>query len=183
MSSTGGISTTNSPSISDQVVSASAQNQQVLSMSSDVDTSSGSVTINMMPDLDGTPQVAMVDVQVQDMQGEIDTAISGVMTASEADQIADQIVAQNIQEQQEQAETEQQETGQYSDESTLVAYLGYVVGFDAYRQVQIPQQETWYESRVIYASASIDDNTQAFYGLATSSLNKMGDMINMQPPL
>ena len=49
--------------------------------------------------------------------------------------------------------------------------------------LQIPQQETWYESRVIYASASIDDNTQAFYGLATSSLNKMGDMINMQPPL
>ena len=183
ISSTGGVSMTSSPSISDQVVSASAQNQQVLSMSSDVDTSSGSVTINIMPDLDGTPQVAMADVQVQDMQGEIDTAISGVMTASEADQIADQIVAQNIQEQQEQAETEQQETGQYSDESTLVAYLGYVVGFDAYRQVQIPQQETWYESRVIYASASIDDNTQAFYGLATSSLNKMGDMINMQPPL
>ena len=183
MSSTGGVSMTSSPSISDQVVSASAQNQQVLSMSSEVDTSSTSVTINLMPDMDGTPQVAMADVQVQDMQGEIDTAISGVMTASEADQIAEQIVAQNIQEQQEQAEVEQSESGQYGDESTLVAYLGYVVGFDAYRQVQIPQQETWYESRVIYASASIDDNTQAFYGLANSSLNKLGDMINMQPPL
>lgn len=183
MSSTGGVSMTSSPSISDQVVSASAQNQQVLSMSSDVDTSATSVTVTLMPDMDGAPQVAMADVQVQDMQGEIDTAISGVMTASEADQIAEQIVAQNIQEQQEQAEVEQSESGQYGDESTLVAYLGYVVGFDAYRQVQIPQQETWYESRVIYASASIDDNTQAFYGLANSSLNKLGDMISMQPPL
>ena len=33
----------------------------------------------------------MADVQVTDMQGEIDTAVGGVMTASEADQIADQI--------------------------------------------------------------------------------------------
>ena len=183
MSSTGGISTTNSPSISDQVVSASAQNQQVLSMSSDGGASSASITINIMPDIDGTPQVAMADVQVQDMQGEIDTAVSGVMTVSEADQIAEQIVAQNIQEQQEQSEVEQQETGQYGDESTLVAYLGYVVGFDAYREMQIPQQKTWYESRTIYTDTLIEDNTQAFYGLANSSINKLGKMITMQPNL
>jgi len=183
ISSTGGISTTSSPSISDQVVSASAQNQQVLAMSSDVNTSSTSVTINIIPDLDGTPQVAMADVQVQDMQGEIDTAISGVMTASEADQIADQIVSQNIQEQQDQAEVEQQETGQYSDESTLVAYLGYVVGFDAYRDLSIPQQETWYEPRAIYTDAMINDNTQAFSGLATVSLNRLTELQNLQPNL
>jgi len=184
MSSTGGISTTSSPSISDQVVSASAQNQQVLSMSSDVDTSStSSITINIMPDLDGTPQVAMADVQVQDMQGEINTAISGVMTVSEADQIADQIVAQNIQEQQEQAEAEQQETGQYSDESTLVAYLGYVVGFDAYRDLSIPQQDTWYEPRAIYTDVVLDDNTRAFNGLSSVSLNKLNELQSLQPNL
>ena len=183
ISSTGGISTTNSPSISDQVVSASAQNQQVLSMSSDVNSPSTNVTINIMPNIDGTPQVAMADVQVQDMQGEINTAISGVMTVSEADQIAEQIVAQNIQEQQEQAESEQQETGQYSDESTLVAYLGYVVGFDAYRETQIPQQETWYEPRAIYTDAILRDNSQAFYALSSTSINTLGDMIDMQPNL
>jgi hypothetical protein len=183
MSSTGGISTTSSPSISDQVVSASAQNQQVLSMSSDVDTSSTSVTINILPDIDGTPQIAMADVQVQDMQGEIDTAISGVMTASEADQVADQIIANNIKEQQEEAEQKQEETGQYADSTTLVAYLGYVAGFDAYREAQIPQQETWYEPRAIYAGVMLDDNTQAFYGLAGASLETLGDMIDMQPNL
>ena len=183
ISSTGGISTTNSPSISDQVVSASAQNQQVLSMSSDVNSPSTNVTINIMPNIDGTPQVAMADVQVQDMQGEINTAISGVMTVSEADQIAEQIVAQNIQEQQEQAESEQQETGQYSDESTLVAYLGYVVGFDAYRETQIPQQETWYEPRAIYTDAILRDNSQAFYALSSTSIHTLGDMIDMQPNL
>ena len=183
ISSTGGISTTNSPSISDQVVSASAQNQQVLSMSSDVDTSSTSVTINIMPDIDGTPQVAMADVQVQDMQGEIDTAVSGVMTASEADQIAEQIVSQNIQQQQEQAEVEQQETGQYSDESTLVAYLGYVVGFDAYKDKTIPTQDTWYEPRSIYESVNIQDNNTAFYELTGTSINKLSDLQRLQPNL
>ena len=54
-----------------------------------------------MPGLDDNSQVVMADVQVQDMQGEIDTAVGGVMTASEADQIADKIIAQNIKEQQE----------------------------------------------------------------------------------
>ena len=183
MSSSGGISTTNSPSISDQVVSASAQNQQVLDMGSDVGVSAANVTITYMPDLGGTPQVSMADVQVQDMQGEIDTAISGVMTISEADQIAEQIVAQNIQEQQEQAEVEQQETGQYSDESTLVAYLGYVVGFDSYINLDIPQQETWYEPRAIYTDVILDDNNQAFSSLANVNINRLAELQNLQPNL
>ena len=183
ISSMGGVSMTSSPSISDQVVSASAQNQQVLSMSSDVDTSSTSVTINILPDIDGTPQVAMADVQVQDMQGEIDTAISGVMTASEADQVAEQIIANNIKEQQQEAEQQQEETGQYADSTTLVAYLGYVVGFDAYRQAQIPQQDIWYEPRAIYAGVMLDDNTEAFYGLAGANFETLGNMIDMQPNL
>ena len=185
MSSTGGVSTTSSPSLSDQFASASAQTQQVLSMSSDTSASSGgtTVTINALPDVDGTPQVAMADVQVQDMQGEIDTAVSGVMTASEADQIAEQIVAQNIEAQQQQAETEQQETGEYGDQSTLVAYLGYVVGFDAYKEVQIPTQDTWYEPKAIYTNSVMSDNTQAFYQLAGTNLNRLGDMINLQPEL
>jgi len=183
-SNTGGISTTNSPSISDQVVSATAQNQQVLSMSSDNGSfSNGNVTVTFMPDANGAQNVAIVDVQVQDMQGEIDTAISGVMTASEADQIADTIIANNIKEQQEQAEQEQEETGQYADSTTLVAYLGYVAGFDAYKQAQIPQQQTWYEPRTIYTDTVLADNTQAFYGLAGASLETLGDMINMQPNL
>ena len=152
-------------------------------MGSDVGVSSANVTITYMPDLGGTPQVSMADVQVQDMQGEIDTAISGVMTISEADQIAEQIVAQNIQEQQEQAEVEQQEIGQYSDESTLVAYLGYVVGFDSYINLDIPQQETWYEPRAIYTDVILDDNNQAFSSLANVNINRLAELQNLQPNL
>ena len=136
-----------------------------------------------MPTLDDSPQVVMADVQVQDMQGEINTAVSGVMTASEADQVADKIIANNIKEQQEEAEQEQEDTGEYGDRSTLVAYIGYVAGFNSYRDAQIPQQETWYEPRAIYSGVTIDDNTQAFYGLAGASLNTLGSMISMQPNL
>jgi len=142
-----------------------------------------SVVVTPMPGLDDSPQVVMADVQVQDMQGEIDTAIGGVMTTSEADQIADKIIAQNIKEQQEEGTAQQEETGKYGDESTLIAYLGYVPGFDAYREVTIPKQETWYEPKTIYADAFISDNITAYYGLASSNIRTMQSIINQQPNL
>ena len=128
-------------------------------------------------------QVAAVDVQVQDMQGQIDTAIVDAGTASEADQIADQIIAQNIQSQQEDAETYQQETGQYGDQSTLVAYLGYNAGFTDYYGRSIPRKDDWYEPRVIYADAYIGDNINAFYSLAGDNLNTLQQLREMQPSL
>ena len=196
----GGISTSSSPSRSDQFASSSAQTQQVLSMSSvtvtDTVGSSGSsgssggsssssvsISITPMPTFDSTPQVVMADVQVTDMQGEINTAVGGVMTASEADQIADQIIADNIKEQQEAGQSTQEETGEYADQSTLVAFMGYVSGFDTYREARIPQQETWYEPKAIYADALIPDNIDAFYGLARTSINTMQSLINQQPNL
>jgi len=195
-SSGGGISTSSSPSRSDQFASSTAQTQQVLSMSSiavtdtggsssSIGGSSSSVSINITPmqTFDNSPQVVMAEVQVTNMDNQIDTAVSGVMTASEADQVADQIIANNIKEQQQDAQQEQEETGEYADSTTLVAYLGYVVGFDNYRDALIPKQNTWYEPRAIYASARINDNTRAFNGLANTSLNTLGTMIGMQPNL
>ena len=183
-SSTGGMSTSSSPSRSDQFASAAVQTQQVLSLSGDTGAVTNvSVVVTPMPGLDDNPQVVMADVQVQDMQGEIDTAVSGMMTASEADQIADKIIAQNIKEQQEEGVAEQESTGEYGDESTLIAYLGYVPGFDAYKEAQIPKQETWYESKEIYADAFISDNINAFYGLARTNLSTMNALISSQPNL
>ena len=191
-SSVSGVSTSSSPSMSDQITSANVQINTILSLSQDTtDTGGGSsqtvssvtTIITPMPSLNDNPQVAMAEVQVQDMQGQIDTAVSGVMTASEADQIADQIIANNIKEQQEQAETEQQETGQYADQSTLVAYLGYVPAFETYKSFEIPKQETWYEPREIYSNVVMSDNTNAFYGLASTSLNTLSEMIELQPSL
>ena len=105
------------------------------------------------------------------------------MTASEADQVADKIIAQNIKEQQEDQETEQQQTGKYADSTTLIAYMGYVPGFNAYSQVQLPQATEWYKPVTIYSSITMTDNVQAFYGMYADSLNGMNSLINMQPKL
>jgi len=188
-SSTSGISTSNSPSMSDQITSANAQNNIVLSLNTNTDDVSGNQTqsvstiITPLATLDSNPQVVMAEVQVQNMQGEINTAVSGVMTQSEADQIADQIIADNIKEQQEELQETTQETGEYTDQSTLVAYLGYVPAFEVYKGYEIPKQNEWYTSREIYSNAVITDNNEAFYGLSTASYNTLNEMIQTQPNL
>jgi hypothetical protein len=184
-SSTSGISTSNSPSMSDQITSANAQNNMVLSLNTNDGGQTQNVTTIITPlaTLDSSPQVVMAEVQVQNMQGEISTAVSGAMTQSEADQIADQIIANNIKEQQEELQETSQETGEYADQSTLVAYLGYVPAFEVYKGYEMPKQNTWYTPRDIYADAVINDNTQAFYGLSTESYNTLSEMIELQPNL
>ena len=195
----GNMSTSSSPSMSDQFASSSQQTQQVLSMSPSSATSSSSVgggmsstssssdsstsiSITPMPGMGGGASGAMVDVQVSNLSGEIDTAMSGAMTASEADSIADQIVAANIEAQQEEGESTQEETGKYGDESTLVAYLGYVPGFNAYTNAQLPKQTSWYEPRALDGGV-IGDNVLAFYELAGTNMRNMTAMVNSQPNL
>ena len=180
--STGGISTSSSPSASDQFASATQQTNQVLSMS---DTTSSSTSMNIsivpLPTFDNSASMVVADVQVQNVQGEIDTASSGVMTTSEADQIADKIIAANIEAQQEEIEEQQQETGKYGDESKLIALIGYVPAFNAYSQTSVPDAQDWYASQSIYSSATLNDNTGAFYGLVNSNLKGLSQMINDQP--
>jgi hypothetical protein len=168
--------------MSDQIASANAQNNQVLSMSSG---SNGSVTMTITPMNvgDGSTQVVMADVQVQDMQGQIDTAVGGVMTQSEADQIADKIIAQNIEEQQEEMQQEQQSTGEYSDESSLVALIGYVPQFNAYTTYEIPDQNVWYSSQDIYGNITMNDNIEAFYDYASTNINNLESMTKGQPQI
>ena len=143
--------------------------------------SSMSVSTAPMPTFTDTASMAIADVQVSNVQGEIDTASSGVMTSSEADQIADKIIAANIEEQQEEIEQEQQDTGQYGDESKLVALIGYVPDFNAYSQTSVPDSKDWYISANIYTSATLDDNTNAFYALVNDNLKGLSQMIDEQP--
>ena len=182
-SSNSGISTTSSPSLSDQFASATQQTNQVLSMSVQPETSgTSSITVTPMSTIDDTTSVAVVDVQVQNIQGEIDTASSGVMTTSEADKIANKIVAANIEAQQEEIQQEQQKTGEYGDESKLIALIGYLPAFDQYQTVSIPDQEKWYSERIIYTKI-LNDNTQAFYSLAGQNIATLNKMKDLQPTL
>ena len=170
-----GISTTSSPSISDQIMSANMQNNTVLQLSDSI--GDNSITITPLFTLDNA---VMSDVQINNIQDQILTATSNVMTSSEADKIADQILANNLKQEQEEMEEEQQESGEYADQTAFVAYLGYVPGFNRYKDVSIPDQNLWYESKIIYTDARIDDNTNAYYNLANTNINKMQTILQSQ---
>jgi ABC-type antimicrobial peptide transport system permease subunit len=144
----------------------------------------GSVTTNLipLPSIDGG-QMVMAEVQINNLQGDISSATSGVVSASEADEIANQIIENNIKNQQEQIAEQQEETGEYADQTTLVAYLGFVPGFDSYRTAELPKQNTWYEPKEIYSSVVMNDNINAFYDLASTNINNMTSMIQGQPNL
>ena len=123
------------------------------------------------------------NVAVGSVQSEITVAVAEVSTASEADSVADKIIANNIKQQQEQLEEKQQETGEYADSSTLIAFMGFVQGFSDYRQIEMPKASAWYEPEEIYTAASIPDNTQAFYNMYGDSLNGLNALKNLQPNL
>jgi hypothetical protein len=181
-SSNTGISTSSSPSMSDQFASSSAQTNQTLTMSV-TDTVSSSTSIsNIDTDIETTAEVVVADVQVQDVQNEIVTAVADVSTTSEADQIVDKIIAANIEAQQEEIEQKQEDTGEYGDESKLIALIGYVPDFNQYRTVSLPDQEKWYSERVIYTKI-LNDNTEAFYSLASQSIDTLSKLKKMQPNL
>ena len=61
--------------------------------------------------------------------------------------------------------------------------MGFVPGFSAYSQVEVPQPSVWYEPELIYTNVNIPDNNSAFSGLYGESLTGMNDLMNMQPNL
>jgi hypothetical protein len=180
--SSGGISTSSSPSSSDQYASASAQTNQVLSMSSTAGIETSSTTNTMSNDNVSVGGSTVVqNVAVVSVEAEINIASSDMNTTSEADQIADKIIAANIEAQQEEQKQQQEETGKYGDESKLIALIGYVPAFNNYEKIVMSDATDWYSSQSIYSSATLDDNTSAFYGLVNDNLKGLSQMMNDQP--
>tara|TARA_R100001509_G_scaffold75340_1_gene42127 strand:- start:845 stop:2767 length:1923 start_codon:yes stop_codon:yes gene_type:complete len=162
----------NSPTVSNQVAADQVQTNNVLQ----------SITIMPMPGVDNTPSVAMAEVQITTMENQIENVTSSVMTASEADQVADQIVAQNIQAQQEANERNQNESGEYSmqGQANLLAYMGYSPGFNDYQNMNIPDGANWYESKTIYANIDLGDNINGYNSLVGTNLNQQSGLIQTQ---
>jgi hypothetical protein len=177
-----GISTSNSPSMSDQIASASVQTNQLLDMSfnSSVDTSMSSVAVEVET---VSTSLSVDTTTTQTIQNEIDVSVSTGNTASEADIVADKILAQNIQAAQEDVQTQQEETGEYGAEDTIIAYMGFVPDFNSYRLVTLPQKELWYEPKSIYANNVLADNITGFYQMGGQSLNTLSQMKELQPNL
>jgi len=174
----GGVSTSNSPSISEQFASSTAQNNQVLDMSASV-TSSVSVEAETVE----TTSVAVDTTSTQTLQSQIDVSVATDSSATEAEQTVANVIAQNLQAAQDDVEAKQEETGEYGSENTIIAYMGFVPNFNNYRLVTLPDQETWYESTDIYANNMLSDNIEGFYQMAGQSLETLIEMRELQPKL
>jgi len=161
-----------SPTVSNQIASAQVETNNVLQ----------SIEILPMPSMDNTPSVAMAEVQVTTMENQIQSVTSSVMTSSEADQIAEDIVSQNIQAQQEENQRSQSESGEYNvqGQANLLAFMGYSPGFNDYQNMNIPDGANWYEPRTIYANVSLDDNINNYNGLVNTNLDQQSNIIGTQ---
>jgi len=174
----GGVSTSNSPSISEQFASSTAQNNQVLDMSASV-TSSTSVEAETVE----TTSVAVDTTSTQTLQSQIDVSVSTDSSTTEVEQTVANVIAQNLQDAQDDVEAKQEETGEYGSENTIIAYMGFVPNFNNYRLVTLPDQDIWYESKDIYANNMLSDNIEGFYQMAGQSLETLIEMKELQPKL
>ena len=177
-SNSGGVSTSNSPSISEQFASSTAQNNQVLDMSASV-TSSTSVEAETVE----TTSVAVDTTSTQTLQSQIDVSVSTDSSATEAEQTVANVIAQNLQDAQEDFEAKQEETGEYGSENTIIAYMGFVPDFNKYRLITLPDQKTWYKPKDIYANNMLSDNIESFYQMAGQSLETLNKIKELQPKL
>jgi hypothetical protein len=181
-SANSGISTSNSPSMSDQIASASVQTNQLLDMSSTSvsDSSFDSVSIEAETSVG---DLVSVDLAVETTQDQIDASVETTGTDSETDATVASIVAENLQLAQDQATEQQEETGKYGSENAIIAVMGFVPDFNSYRLVSLPEKEFWYEPKSIYTNNGLSDNTEAFYGLVGESIRTLTDLKNLQPTL
>ncbi len=177
-SNSGGVSISNSPSISEQFASSTAQNNQVLAMSSNI-TSSTSVEAETVE----TTSIVVDTTTTQTLQSQIDVSVSTDASATETEQTVANVIAQNLQDAQDDVEAKQEETGEYGSENTIIAYMGFVPNFNNYRLVTLPDQDIWYESKDIYANNMLSDNIEGFYQMAGQSLETLIKIKELQPPL
>ena len=180
-SSTGSIS--NSPSISDQFSSATAQTNQLLDMSTTVTATTTSTTSvdSSMSSVTSTTFSSNTNTN-NSIQNQIDMSVSN-SGDTDAEQLVENIIAQNLQAAQEDVQAKQEETGQYGSENTIIAYMGFVPNFNNYRLVTVPDQDVWYEPTILYADNMLTDNIEGFYQMAGQSLNTLTEMKNLQPNL
>jgi hypothetical protein len=181
-SSNAGISTSSSPSMSDQFASSTAQTNQVLDMSSMSVSGSSFTTTSVETETVSTDAVVSAGT-VETTQDQMDTSIASVSADTDSETTVENIIAQNLQTAQEQVAAEQAETGEYGSENAIIAVMGFLPGFNAYRAVDMPQKELWYEPKSIYTNNTLSDNNAAFYGLAGQSIKTLTDLKKLQPTL
>ena len=182
-SSNAGISTSSSPSMSDQFASSTAQTNQVLDMSSMSIADTSISTTNTVEIETVSTEVVVASVSTTSSQDIITSSTNSVNSDSDTDTTVETIIAKNLQTAKEEVQAQQEETGEYGSENAILAVMSFVPGFNAYKTAYIPEKEFWYESKSIYTNTTIQDNTNAFYQLAGTNIRTLNSLKEMQPIL
>ena len=166
-------------------LSSSTSIQTNLTLNFNLNTTSSDTAINTnIGATETTAETTVVTNQVASSGDNQDTTGLTTETKSEADTIADEIVAQNLEDQaKDQIEERKNNSNEYGDEQKIIAYIGFVPGFDAYTNANLPVKLDWYATKLIYTDNTISDNTLAFKKLSGINYQKLDKIIQLQPGL
>ena len=143
--------------------------------------------------MDSTMSIAQVETEtttvttatVADSSTSVEeTGTMDLEVRSEADTIADEIVAQNLQEQA-QGVIEERVTSdnEYGNEDKLISFINFVPGFDNYRNAVIPDNKSWYAPKALYTDSKILDNNLGYTKLFDANYQNLVKMKATQPNL
>jgi len=112
-----------------------------------------------------TEELADVDINIE----------NNTASDSLADTMSDAAIENNMLTQ----ANELQDSGGFSDQSTLIAAVGYRKGFSDYKSVAIQDKADWYEPKDIYPGITNTDNAMSYYRMIGAD-SKFSEMVRSQ---
>ena len=98
-----------------------------------------------------------------------------------ADSVSLTVIQANLQTELNKLQQGNESTNDYGDQTIAVAYIGYTAGFSEYTsQVQLADQQTWYDSSQMYKGQKTVDNKLSLYMMSSKSDKKMQEIILSQ---
>ena len=124
-----------------------------------------------------------VDLNINNNKDESNLSNIDQIDQSEADNVADNIIAQNLEDQAKNQIEARNDNKEYGNEENIIAFINYVPGFNNYLNTYIPLKKDWYQTKVIYDKINISDNNEAFNKLFDVNYQKLDKIVRLQPKL
>ena len=127
-------------------------------------------SINIIPmDMGGgiaNTQIAAVEITTVDLETQIASISTEVMSISEAQSLQESIIESNLADIQEQSQEVQEETGEYSVDlqNSLIGIIGFVPNWNTY-MTQLPDNQNWYQDNYLVENITLLDNNEALTSL------------------
>jgi len=127
-------------------------------------------SINIIPmDMGGgiaNTQIAAVEITTVDLETQIASISTEVMSISEAQSLQESVIQSNLADIQEQSQEVQEETGEYSVDlqNSLIGIIGFVPNWNTY-MTKLPDNQNWYQDNYLVESITLYDNNEALTSL------------------